>query len=396
MGLTSFTGKITTHGIFTEYIKARSFDKKVTLLIDEGTTGKTSKGAPLSWVFIQPEDDFPMPSEGLAMLSLAYDVSPYGATFDPYATIQMVFNPADIPDGVDELDLFIATLNEDTGKWVRLESHVDPENHTVSTEIFHLSLYAVMAGTKPADISVTRVTIMPEEIYEGDDATATVSLVNNGDFTGTYEAILRINDTIEETKEVDIAGNDSVDISFDLAGLEYGTYQIAVGEVTKILTVLEVIVPPTPAAFTTSSLEISPDEVDIGEDVNISVRVENTGETEGICQLICKVNGVVIDEKEITLAGGSGESVVFTTTFDEAGDKIIEVNELTGSLGVKEVVVEEEPSPDPGTITEAPFKEIPEEPASQSRWWIVGLVVGVCAIIIAGVIFYNKRRRSVS
>jgi len=154
----------------------------------------------------------------------------------------------------------------------------------------------------------------------------------------------------------------------------------------------EIVYDIAPAAFTTSSLEISPDEVDIGEDVSITVSVDNTDETEGVCQLVCKVNGVVVDEKEITLAGGSRETVVFTTTFNEAGNKTIEVNELSGSLGVKEAV-EEEPSPDPGTIAEIPTQETPEEPAPESRWWIAGPVVGVCAVIAAFVIYLVRRKR---
>ncbi len=236
------------------------------------------------------------------------------------------------------------------------------------------------------DINVT-----PEEIYEGEDATVTATIVNDGDFPGTYEATIRVNSTAKKTILVDIAGNDSISISFDLDGLEPGIYQVSVGGEANTLTVLEIIV-PTPAVFTISPLEISPDEVDIGEDVNISVRIDNTGETEGVCQLVCKVNGVVVDEKEITLAGGSRETVVFTTTFNEAGNKTIEVNELSGSLGVKEAV-EEEPSPDPGTIAEIPTQETPEEPAPESRWWIAGPVVGVCAVIAAFVIYLVRRKR---
>jgi hypothetical protein len=254
-----------------------------------------------------------------------------------------------------------------------------------------------MVSPQPADISVTGLIITPEVIYEGDDATVTASLVNSGDFTGTYEATLRINDTIEETRIVDIAGNDSVTISFELTGLDYGTYQITIGEATGTLIILQVI-EPTPAAFTTSSLEISPEEVDIGEDADISVWVDNIGETEGTCQLVCKANGVILDEKEITLAGGSGEAVVFTTTFGEAGEKLIEVNEMSGSLIVKEVV-EGEPSPETGPVAEVaeiPIDEIIEEPEPESRWWIVGLILGVCAVIIVSVIFLNMRRRSVS
>jgi hypothetical protein len=135
--------------------------------------------------------------------------------------------------------------------------------------------------------------------------------------------------------------------------------------------------------------------VDIGDDVSISVRVDNTGETEGVCQLVCKVNGIVMDEKEITLAGGSGESVIFTTTFDKAGEMTVEVNELLGGLFVK--AVDEETSSETGIIAEIPTQDTPEEPTSTSGgyWWIVGVIIGACAILIAGIVFYNRRQRDI-
>jgi hypothetical protein len=180
------------------------------------------------------------------------------------------YNPSKIEDGIDELDLHIYTYDEQTGQWIPLESHVDPENNTVWAEISHFSLYAVMVDTSPADISVTGLTITPEEIYEGEEATVDALLVNSGGSTGSYEATLKINGTVKETKVVDVGKNESVAISFDLIGLESGTHQIAIGEAADTLTILEVI-ELKPAIFTVSSLAISPDEADIGEDVNITV-----------------------------------------------------------------------------------------------------------------------------
>jgi hypothetical protein len=110
---------------------------------------------------------------------------------------------------------------------------------------------------------------------------------------------------------------------------------------------------------------------------------------------VCKVNGVVVDEKEITLTGGSVELIVFITTFDEAGNMTIEINGLTGSLVVREL--EEEPSlePEPGTVAEIPTQGILEEHISGSRWFVIWVLIGVCLVfsVRSAINFYIRRFR---
>jgi len=139
--------------------------------------------------------------------------------------------------------------------------------------------------------------------------------------------------------------------------------------------------------------------------VNISVRVDNIGETEGICQLVCKVNGVVVEERVITLVGSSGESVVFTTTFDEAGNNTIEVNELTGSLGVKGDTSAPEQIPLPsgeelgipsGEVADISSPEVIEESSwtSGRNQWLIGGILGgclICAAVLVYVILWRRR-----
>ena len=42
-----------------------------------------------------------------------------------------------------------------------------------------------------------------------------------------------------------------------------------------------------------------------------------------------------------------------------------------------------------------PTQEIPQEPDSGNSWWIVGLVVGIGAVLIIGIVFYTRRRREI-
>ena len=90
-----------------------------------------------------------------------------------------------------------------------------------------------------------------------------------------------------------------------------------------------------PAAFTISELSVSPAEVDIRDTVTISVLVTNTGDLSGSYDVSLKVNNVVVETKSVTLAGGSSQTVSFTTTQEAAGAYTVTIDSLTGSFTVK-------------------------------------------------------------
>ena len=139
--------------------------------------------------------------------------------------------------------------------------------------------------------------------------------------------------------------------------------------------------PPAPAAFTPSSLTISPLEANIGELVRISVLVTNTGEQEASYTVTLKINEMVAETKEIELGGGS-ETVPFTTFKYEAGTYSVDVNGLHGSFIVKEVppVVEEEP------------QSQPPAPPTGVKWTVLGPIL---AVIIFLAIFLPIRARRI-
>lgn len=131
---------------------------------------------------------------------------------------------------------------------------------------------------------------------------------------------------------------------------------------------------PAPPAFECSWLSISPTEVDIGETVNITILVANTGGQSGNYQVILKINGVVAEEKNIVLDVGASEQVSFSTSRDTAGIYSVEVNGLTGAF-----VVKENPTP----VEPTPVKPI--------NWWLIGGIIAAAGIV-ALVIFLLRRR----
>jgi hypothetical protein len=97
--------------------------------------------------------------------------------------------------------------------------------------------------------------------------------------------------------------------------------------------------PPASTAFTTTGLSISPAEAEVGETVSISVRVTNQGSISGSHTITLKVDNIVVETKQLTLAGGASGVVTFTTTRDVAGSYSVDINGLTGTFTVQTAVV---------------------------------------------------------
>jgi uncharacterized membrane protein len=92
-----------------------------------------------------------------------------------------------------------------------------------------------------------------------------------------------------------------------------------------------------PALFRVSDLTVSPAEVEVGNEVTISLVLTNIGEEEGSYTLVLKVNQVAEDTKTITLDAGASTAVQFKVTKEEAGAYDVEIGELSGGFDVKEV-----------------------------------------------------------
>ena len=180
--------------------------------------------------------------------------------------------------------------------------------------------------------------------------------------------------------EVD-PGGDTLSAYID----HFSTFAVIAFSAPSPLTEAPVSPPPvTPvasAAFTLSSLSISPLEVGAGEAVTISVFLANAGEADGSYTATLKINGVIAEVREVILTGGTSETVTFDAAQDEAGTYSIEVNGLTGSFTVKDGF-----SP-PITTTPAP--------PGERNWWLTrGVIIAIAAAIAIPLAIRWRRRRS--
>jgi hypothetical protein len=122
------------------------------------------------------------------------------------------------------------------------------------------------------------------------------------------------------------------------------------------------------AVFVPSELSIYPTEVNVDEEVTITVLVTNTGDLEGTYQLTLKINQETIDTEEVTLAGHASRWVSFTTTKDVAGTYAVAIDGLSGTFEVA----------------------APQAPTS---WWVIAAIIAAVVAAIAVPVALRRRRR---
>ena len=173
--------------------------------------------------------------------------------------------------------------------------------------------------------------------------------------------------------------------------------------------------PSEPAAFTFSSLAISPNEVDVGENVSITVMIANTGGELGSYEATLKINGEVEATEEVNIAAGSSQQVSFITPKDTAGTYIVDIGGLTDSFVVKAAPPVVPPIAPPVVSPIVPPAVTPiappvvspiappvvspivppaVTPAKPINWWLTGGIIAAVITAIAVPLTIRRRRRA--
>jgi hypothetical protein len=137
---------------------------------------------------------------------------------------------------------------------------------------------------------------------------------------------------------------ENVVVSVDVTGMEAGDYSATItitgsGEVQVPVSLhiesAMVPIPGGPVGLSASALSISPQQVQPGEEVTISINVANTGGETGNYNAVLYINEVVEDSQSVSLAAGTSKDVIFTVSKSQAG--VYDVS-VAGQNGQFEVV----------------------------------------------------------
>ncbi|MCS7131941.1 MAG: hypothetical protein NZ934_04360, partial [Hadesarchaea archaeon] len=182
----------------------------------------------------------------------------------------------------------------------------------------------------PAKVEVLSIRL-PDSAMVGQPIVASVEVRNSGEASSTYKLALTVDGEIVDVQKVELAGGETKIVEFMLVLREEGAHEIGADGLVRSI----IVRAPKPPTFELSNLKIEPSEVEAGGPVTISVEVRNVGEVEGSHVVALKVNGKVVDNKVVVLAGGAVERVSFAVREGNAGKYVVEVGELSGSFVVK-------------------------------------------------------------
>ena len=114
---------------------------------------------------------------------------------------------------------------------------------------------------------------------------------------------------------------------------------LAAGGYFYVQSILEEMAVPVlkPAKFVFGNLTITPSRVEVNRPVMVKVYVANVGGEEGVCLISLVINGVVEENRTISLGGGNSTTVTFTVARGSAGTYTVKVGDLTGTFEVFEL-----------------------------------------------------------
>jgi len=252
-GTTSLSESITQSGRFVEEVTAKSVDRQVELIIPKDTIGKNRNAQPLYNVSIKPKAAPSAPPVNTNIIGLTYDLGPNGATFEPPISLTFTYDESQIPAGVLENNLVLATW--DGENWIELEGcTVNPDSNTITAPVGHFTIFTVMAHTTPAAFEISAFDISPVAVNPGESITISATITNTGDLAGSHEVTLMINEDVTAIEEVILAGHASQQVTFNVKSQTAGSHAVDVNGLPATFIVREL--PPKP-----SEVEPAPSEV---------------------------------------------------------------------------------------------------------------------------------------
>ncbi len=192
--------------------------------------------------------------------------------------------------------------------------------------------------------------ITPAELELGDNVTISFDIMNLDSQSITYGVDIHIENVNDPPPtwppygvtllvDVELGAYEAKTVSHTVTMDAVGDFNVTVDGLTGSFTVETPEIPLKPAEFVVSYLHIKPEEVELGEGIDvctfkISVDVTNVGERTGSHTVELKVDGEIVESGTVTLMGGEETSIVFDV-MRGVGSYSVEVDGLTGSFVVK-------------------------------------------------------------
>jgi hypothetical protein len=189
--------------------------------------------------------------------------------------------------------------------------------------VFLMLLAVVVVGGCGSKFQISALEVSPEVCLSGETVTVSANVVYSGETAGDYDAELKVDGTVERTQTFSFEPGSTRVLSFTLTKNEPASYAVQLGNLETSFTVLRA-----------SNIEVSPDEVEVGQSVTVAADLQNVSGDEVVysCSLFCQ--GEEVQSKKITMAADSTTGVTFTLSQASAGWYEVELLGISESFKV--------------------------------------------------------------
>jgi hypothetical protein len=188
------------------------------------------------------------------------------------------------------------------------------------------SVVAGFACSPGAKFELGPLNISPAQVIKDNSLVVSVDVTNAGKAEDNFEARLKIDNTLKETKTVSVAVGSTETVSFTVTADLAGTHSVKINDLAGTF---DVLMPPQFA-----NLVISPAQVNVGEPATVSADITNAGEISGNYTISLRVNDSDEETRTMAIGAGETETASFTLTRSTSGTYNISLGGLSGSLAV--------------------------------------------------------------
>lgn len=174
----------------------------------------------------------------------------------------------------------------------------------------------------PGEFELSGLVIDPKEVDEGDLVVISVDIKNVGETDFTEPIILKLNDTIEDSKEITLESDKTTTVTFNVTK-DAGNYSVAIGELTGSFTVWrkewDLVILGSSQAWFFGEYYATYIEEDLG--VKVTVHDETVGSQTAYGLLkklreLRRLRELVSEAEIVTFQGSPTQSISETHPFD--------------------------------------------------------------------------------
>ncbi|WP_254864652.1 CARDB domain-containing protein [Halovivax gelatinilyticus] len=310
-------------------------EQNVTLEIEDETdeTAETTET-----VAVEESDD---PEPNLSVVDATFDPDAV-AVGDPITVTATVENTGEAAgEHTAALELDGTVEDTETVAVEPGETEVVEFTHTfeaageyeVSVDGFDAGTVSV-SGPEPV-IEVTDVSLSDDTVDEGSDVTVTATVENTGEAAGEHTLELELDGAVEDAETVEVEPGETEEVEFTHTFEAAGEYEVSVdGFAAGTVTVNEASTPsPPPSPSPVPDISVVDASVEettavAGENVTVTVTLENAGDADGDYEVTLNVDGTQVDSATASVGAGETTDLSFVHTFEEAGEYEVRVSDV--------------------------------------------------------------------